>query len=170
VSNRLAGATSFPNESALEASLPGLCSAAERGEEHPAASALLERAAAQAGTNVEDLCASTEPRGGERTLRPAPPSPEGVEPNSEAGSQSADPVANDHGQEVSDTARNTEAAGREKGEEVSEVATTNSQEVRQDEQHRPAENPAGINPGAGADSGGKPDQTPETGRGNNPSG
>jgi hypothetical protein len=50
--------------------------------------------------------------------------------------------ANEHGKTVSDTARTTDKTGREKGEEVSGVASTKSTEHRRDAEHRPSDVPA----------------------------
>jgi hypothetical protein len=51
-----------------------------------------------------------------------------------------------HGKTVSDTARNTDKTGREKGQEVSKTASTNSLDHRQDAAHRSSDtsgNPTG---------------------------
>jgi hypothetical protein len=54
----------------------------------------------------------------------------------DAGTGEAATDANEHGKTVSETARTTDMTGREKGEEVSGVASTKSLEHRQDALHR----------------------------------
>ena len=65
-------------------------------------------------------------------------------PTSQDGEDGAD--ANEHGKTVEDTARNTDKTGREKGEEVSGVASTKSTEHRKDAENKPSDvsgDPAG---------------------------
>jgi hypothetical protein len=52
-------------------------------------------------------------------------------------------TANEHGKTVSETARTTDKTGREKGQEVSDAASSKSEAHRKDAEHRSAGNPAG---------------------------
>jgi len=60
--------------------------------------------------------------------------------------------ASAHGKAVSDLARTTEAEGRDKGQEISELASSKAEDHRKDGEHRPEEIPTG-----------KPDDLPGTG-------
>lgn len=93
----------------------------------------------------------------------------GIQP---AGAKESDPAiveqpesSNEHGKDVSETARTTDKRGREKGKKVSGTASSKSQEHRKDGDKRPGSNPAGITPGAGEPAGGKPDAPPAGDRG-----
>ena len=75
-----------------------------------------------------------------------------------------------HGETVSDIARNTTLAGREKGEQVSEAAASKSLEHRKDGDHRPTSTSSGSGggekpEGVPAGGSGRPDGTPGKGPG-----